>query len=406
MNNQIGSKGLTRLLYILLFAFSLGIGNFERYIIFAILLIYLYENLKSNGRLKLYSKSPVVPLAIWGIIYFALFSLDENNLITGLVYYFIGPVLLWLIGRDISDDYNENGNLLIVLMVISGTLLHGILNIVSSINGGYFLNNAEYIHDFWSGRMVSRTIVGMYMTPFVCASIPILFLWDKNFSALIKIILLGGTITALVLSIYVGNRALLVISVLVLILSILFGIRVSKNKKRTVVGIVAGLILLAIAFSGDIFNISEFFSNSFLSKRSTDLMSDGRWAVYSNVFSHFSDYFFGWISSGGETGSIGLKWAHNIWLDVYIYAGFVPTVFFVTFTIRVIRNSLKLVKRPNKSSTLRLVSVIITLGILLNWAVEPILVANPYYFASCCFVFGAIEKWCHMSNRREMLEGR
>lgn len=393
MDNKIESKWLTRILYVLLFLFSLGFGNYEKYLIVVMLLIYILVVLRSSGRLKVYKRSPVVPLTLWGSIYFAFYVLEGNDFMTGLFYYFIGPVLFWFVGRDIASEKDENTNFYLVLAVCSGLLIHGILNIFTSITGGYLLYNAEYIHDYWSGRMVSRTIVGMYMTPFVCVAIPIIVLWDRGVKLVIKFLLLIGALIALGLSIYVGNRSLLVIAILVFMFSVVHGMRVSKNKIRTFISIIMGLFLLVIVLSGFVIDIGGYINNSFLSRRNTNLLQDGRWVAYSYVFDHFFDFIFGWISSSGGVSSVGLDWAHNIWIDIYIYSGIIPALFFTMFSIRSFRNSLRLVRNTNISSSLRLISIIVLIGIFLNWAVEPVLVANPYYFALCCFIFGSFEKW-------------
>ena len=215
MNNQIESKWLTRVLYVLLFLFSLGFGNYEKYIMATVLLIYILVVFRSGGEISVYQKSPVVPLALWGALYFVFFAIEGNDFVTGLFYYFIGPVLFWLVGRDIASEDDETSNLHLVLALCGGPLIHGILNVTTSITGGYFLYSAEQIRDYWSGSMISRTLVGMYMTPFVCASIPILLLWDKDIGLIIKLLLLLGTIVALGFSIYVGNRTLLTIAVII-----------------------------------------------------------------------------------------------------------------------------------------------------------------------------------------------
>ena len=393
LNNKIESIWLTRILYVLLFMFALGFGNYERYILAVVLLIYLYVVFRSGGRLSIYKRSPVAPLALWGIMYFAFYALEGNDFITGLFYYFICPVLFWFVGRDIASEKDDKTNPYLVLALCGGLLIHGILNISTSIKGGYFLYNAEYIHDYWSGRMVSRTIVGMYMTPFVCASIPIVFLWDKAIKLNIKLLLLSGTIVALGLSIYVGNRSLIAIAVLVLAFSAFYGLKVSRHKGRFFLAISIGVLLIAFLLSNSFFSIDEFIDNSFLARRNLNLLQDGRWKAYTYVFNHFFDFIFGWISSKGGVSSIGLNWAHNIWIDIYIYSGIVPALVFVVFSIRTFCNSLKYVRCNNAPSSLRLISIIVLIGIFLNWAVEPVLSANPYYFALCCLFFGVFENW-------------
>lgn len=399
MDNRIGSKSITYLLYLLLFMFSFGVGNFEKYFLLVIFGIYLYIVFYcAKGHLCIYRKSPVVPLAFWGLLYLLMFSLDGNDVISGLFYYLVGPVLFWLIGRDISTENDEKANLGIILMVSTGLLLHGIVNIGASISGGYFKYNAEYILDVWSGRTVSRTIVGMYMTPFVCAAIPLVFLWEKTLNIFIRIGLVIGVVIALASTVYVGNRSLLIITAVSLLFSVLYGMKVSRQKAKTLIGIILGVFLVSIVVISSLDEISNFVANSFLGKRNVSFLDDGRWSAYRYVFTNFFDYIFGWISSRTGVAGVGLAWAHNIWIDVFIYAGIIPALIFLVFSIKVLANNMKILKRNSFWGSSRLIALIMTIGVFLNWAVEPVLDANPYFFALCCFVFGAFEKWCKVSN--------
>ena len=147
--------------------------------------------------------------------------------------------------------------------------------------------------------------------------------------------------------------------------------------------------MFVVAYQINLFGLKKFILSSHLIQRNAVLESS-RWQVYREIITNFFEFIGGWMTGGDIVLSTG--YAHNMWLDIYIFSGIVPTLFFLIYTIRVLREMFKCYQ---KSETMKekLMIVAFVLGILLNWAVEPVLEANPYYVSVCIAIFSLIEEY-------------
>lgn len=372
----------------LLFLFGLGIGNLEKIFIVCFFVMVLWNHIKdSNFLVKRHSQA--IPLVIWGFFFSAMFILEGRDVPGNLVYYLIAPSTMCIFGYElISKDTAESDFLWYVYIVSLGFFLHAIISIVLSAKSGVFQYNAEHVRDVWTGRMISRTIMGMYMMPIVCVSIPMLFRVEGKKLLLQRLLAITAVVSSLLASIYVGNRALLIISGILLMASLVMTFRFTKNKNRLLVFSLVSLLILIILTGSNVVNLEHFVSTSFLSKRSKDIESDARFEVYKLVIQNFGNYLFGWLSSGGHIKGTTLKWAHNVWLDIYTYGGLIPFVFFFNYSLRVIRDTISVLKNRFLKITTKVTAIALLIGIFLNWAIEPVLQSNPYFLSACCMIFG------------------
>lgn len=376
------------LISIFLFLFGLGIGNLEKIFILCFFVIVLWNHIKYHDFL-VKRKSQVIPLVLWGGFFSAMFVLEGGDIAGNLVYYLIAPSIMCIYGNDlISEDTAESDFLWYVCMVSLGFFLHAVISVVLSAKGGVFQYNAEYIKDVWTGRMISRTIMGMYMVPIVCVSIPMLFRVEGKRLLLQKLLAVTVVVSALVTSIYVGNRALLIISGILLVMSFVVALRFTKKKIRLLGLGLLFLLVVTILIGSNVVNLELFVGKSFLAKRSMDIRSDGRFEVYKLVIRNFDNYLFGWMSSGGYIEGTSLKWAHNVWVDIYIYGGVISFVLFFNYSLRVIRDTISVSKNRLLKTTTKVTVIALLIGIFLNWAIEPVLQSNPYFLSACCMIFG------------------
>lgn len=376
------------LMSILLFLFGLGVGNLEKIFILGFFVIVFWNHTKYYNYL-IKRRSQLIPLALWGFFFSIMFVLEGGDIAGNLVYYLVAPSIMCVYGHDlISEDAAESDFLWYAYMVSLGFFLHAVISVVLSVKGGVFQYNAEYIKDVWTGRMISRTIMGMYMVPIVCVSIPMLFRVEGKRLLLQKLLAVTVVVSALVTSIYVGNRALLIISGILLVMSFVVALLFTKKKIRLLgVGLLF-LLVVTILIGSNVVNLELFVGKSFLAKRSMDIKSDGRFEVYKLVIRNFDNYLFGWMSSGGYIEGTSLKWAHNVWVDIFIYGGVIPFVLFFNYSLRVIRDTITVSKNRFLKTTTKVTVIALLIGIFLNWAIEPVLQSNPYFLSACCMIFG------------------
>lgn len=376
------------LISILLFLFGLGIGNLEKIFILCFFVIVLWNHIKYHNFL-VKRKSQVIPLVLWGVFFSAMFVLEGEDIAGNIVYYLIAPSIMCIYGYDlIREDTAESDFLWYAYMVSLGFFLHTVISVVLSAKGGVFQYNAEYIEDVWTGRMISRTIMGMYMVPMVCVSIPMLFRVEGKKLLLQKLLAVTVVVSALITSIYVGNRALLIISGILLAISFVVALRFTKKKIRLLGFGLVFLLVVTILVGSNVVSLELFVRKSFLAKRSMDIKSDGRFEVYKLVLRNFDNYLFGWMSSGGYIKGTSLKWAHNVWVDIFVYGGIIPFVLFFNYSLRVIRDTIAVSKNKFLKMTTKVTVIALLIGVFLNWAIEPVLQSNPYFLSACCMIFG------------------
>lgn len=373
----------------LLFLYSLGIEQMEKYIVLLILATLILEVIIiKGGKFVIQMDRQIILLFFWCVLYSIMYIAAGNGILKGIVYYLVAPITLSLAGkRLVSHGTSEKQVVIQLLVIATGFFLHGTINILISIQKGYFLYSAENVYDIWSGGYISRTIIGMYLTPLMCISIPIISLGKSMFNAWLRILLAIAFVTTILLSVYIGNRTLLIIAVFLICIDVLIGLKVSKHKKAFVALLFLVGVAVILIYSSNYWGVREYVSNSYLARRKGDnLIKNVRWAVYGQVFLHFFDYILGWITSKNSSAFIGLNWAHNIWIDIFIFGGLFPAIIFIIYSIGIIRDMFR-VFRYAIEPCMRLLAVTVVVGLFLNWAVEPILEADPYYFSICCGIF-------------------
>lgn len=377
---------------ILLVMFCVNMGSLEKYILLALMCVYLCS---CKFVLSLSRTSAYVFLLFWGITYYLMWLFEGNSVFTGIIYYIIGPIIIGkclekIISENNVKDIKSNFNNLLI-MISLGFFIHGAIDTIYSINNNIFIYNSELVYDVISGDKINRTIVGMYLTPIVCVAVPILFLGKKYIERVIRVLVITCAVIAVLLSIYLGNRTLLIITTLEVFFCYLYGLRTNGKKMNFILIPIVGVLLVSILWSVNFADVQNYFAESFLVSRiNNNQLSNSRIDIYKQVATNLDDYIFGWISARGIDTGISLSYAHNLWIDCLIYAGMIPFIFLILYTVSILKSTFRLFNSIESALT-QTITVCFVLGLMLNWCVEPILYADPYYFATICGCFLCID---------------
>lgn len=387
---------------ILSFALALGIGHLEKVLLSVFFIWYVLLLLSQNNRSAvLYKRSQSIPLLIWGLLYAFYYIISGANVITSAIYYILGPVCFYLYANAIVNSLDDEKYIIsLCIAIASGYFIHAVFNVLYSIQSGTFQYSSEYVLDIWSHELHNRTIIGMYLTPMVVCSIPVLFFRAHNINSVKRMGLVFCCVLADAISIYIGNRTLLVLTVVSLAVCVIQGIRIERKKIHLLLLCLFFIFFAWSLYLVDAFGIKEFMENSFLAKRTSVGLESSRWQLYSDTLRNILNYSLGFITTHGNNG-LALSWAHNIWLDILIFSGYIPFVLFLIFTVRVIEVAIS-IQKLSASVFFRIFVLSITCGLLLNWAVEPILSANPYYFMQCCLIFALFERYASVLKKNRV----
>lgn len=261
---------------------------------------------------------------------------------------------------------------------------HGLLNYFYSLKLG--VGNSGLCYDFWSKSYSASTAQGVLFTPFVSVIWIVLlqhrspFLKAASFITLLFAVrynfMLGGRSFLLLLSLAAFTYLLIKIS---------FSAESTGDAIKNVLLVSFLFILVFYLYQKNVFNLKSTFENSYMAHRFKyqGVAEDDRatrWVYYA---SHFNQGIF-----GGNRISIssGYGYAHNLWLDVFDQAGFIPFLLLLVLSCSSVAQGIRTAFSANRYEGLYAASFYVTYFV--QFFIEPVLQGSPYFFISFVFITG------------------
>lgn len=311
------------------------------------------------------------------------------------------PVLTYLAGKGLSmRKYSfcsvEDNSKATVMALTLGTFACGLLEKYSR----FFRFTEEcysgrYWFDFWDGGIRPATYFMFYsMMILGCVCWAVYIRKDKKIFSNIFLVI---AVMELIFFGWVKTRTpFLVIAGVVAVGAVMFlwmNRREKFIKKTLVYGgifIGAAVIIAAGVWYGNLFNIQ----NSVIGKVLTHdggIFQNIRFVGQRNVLMQLFEY-----PMGGKLMDIaGLKYAHNVWLDIAYTSGAIPFFFVAAFTICTFWCCVKLVKNDKIPAEMKYLMIGVFLALHLDYSVEPVLDANLTFWAMGTFVSGIMKGYLY-----------
>lgn len=390
---------LDKLWFFSIFLFSINFLDFNLYLMyfsFSTGLIVIYYK-KSTFKIT----SNFILLLIFTVSYFFTLNYFESLGIYSLLLFFLGPILCFIIGFFIVN--NDKIVIKTIIIIVVGNFLHGFFNMINyfSING--INSNERDVIDIWSGIARNATLQGTHFTLVVSLlGIVIIMISSKN-KVWLSLILFSFILFSLFSSFILGNRTLLLLTIIILTFNVIFYAffnRRSFKKNFSFLSIWIFIIFSSyFIYSKNFFEIKNTILNSNLINRldDTEIKNDPRNLVYEKALNQFLDFPF-----GGYRMDLGLEYAHNLWIDVLYAAGLIPFFSLLFFTLFTIYHVSVILRKNNVSQILKLFILSIFSAYLLNFMVEPILEGVPYMFMSFCILSGMLNKLVLISKTNKV----
>ena len=306
--------------------------------------------------------------------------------------FLIVPWIAYYLGSLIS---NEEKNEKYILAIALGFMIHALLNFVYSMWVGNISDRNTL--DVWNGQISSATLQGLLLVMYF-SSLYYIITYIKN--AKQKIAMLVIFFVGIIYNLIIATRTTLLITMIVFVAAFLLDYFISKDKerlkkhaKRIIICILIGIIVIGILYITNIFGIGDKINESQLVKRLTNLSETN----YSNNvrFLALKDsmaQIFKYPLGGYQMELVGISYVHNLWLDVNYSAGIIPFAFIVMFTTLTIRNLIIFLKNKERNISYKILVFSVYLGVLINFAVEPIIEGAPYSFIMFCLINGMIDQ--------------
>ncbi|MDB8545638.1 hypothetical protein GMB50_12550 [Turicibacter sanguinis] len=387
------------LIYTLLFLFSIHFINKGSYLLIFTMLVVLF---RKGLSFKVNFNINFIFLLLFSSTYIISYSLHFGLSLKAVLYFFIGPIISFLLGYDLIKSTNLTLSKLVIILSL-GTFTHGLLNMLLTFLNYGLNNNQRIVIDIWRKELVSATGQGMFFT--LISSIFIIITIFSNYSYFIKTLFIFMGIFSIYSTLQLANRTLLVIIMLVWGIVCLIYFYLKKFNLKLIlkwgIFISSSILVCLILYENNILNMKEIIlssplfnriqsGNAFLDTSRTDIVLD------------FFDQWFNYPLGGNKIVMLEkFLWTHNLWLDIYCAVGAIPFSLFVFYSLFSIRDVYIFIKRKNNSIYLKLLIVAIYIGMLANFMVEPILENNPYFFMIFIIVNGAL-KSVLINNKGEL----
>ena len=375
-----------KILYVLIFLFGLGFLDIRGIIVCGAFLMAFVCFPRTQ------IDKTMLSLLFFGVFYTLSLYMYGSITLDQIIKFLILPAGTYYIGFVIADNEPVEGTTYRLATALTlGFFIHSLLNMSSFIEvfGVDFSVPHRKTFEFWKNKEVlSVTVSNLYSAPMVGYSIGIIFAHKSVTKRIIAIVALGAVVFTMLLY---QNRTTIVVIALLFALSVIFdfvkkGLRSKLFWLMLLVGVCFAIILLY-----DIAGIKTFiWGTTLFDRMQGDSNSISRFAIWVNFLSgDWWKYPFG--GKGFELLGGSAKYVHNLWLDTWWNTGFIPFVFLLIFTIKLISQVISL-NRDSKVVTYKNIVVMYLLsGLLINFCVEPVLEANPFVFLVTTFLSGSMQ---------------
>ena len=359
----------------------------NNYLLYILLIVYLFFMIcYSKKHVIIIPKTKnFIILFITCLSYLFFSSIVGTRNITVFIY----PIIMYMIGTIYFSSHSDEKSMKKIIECISiGLFIHALLNYLTNINA----SNRNII-DIFTRMNFSATLQATFVIFILSTSFSNIY-FNKTFKRIFYIICLIISILFLLL---IGNRTGFLITIITFIFSLFlvtfFSNKSSEDKKKkykTLFLIVISTISILYMYNSNFFNVKNTIESSNLYLRfntgETEISDESRISHFNNGVSSLLAHPLG--TNGKLEGSL---YAHNMWLDIGKDAGIISFFLLVIYSIFSVKSLIILNRLPNLTKEFKIYLNSLYLGVNINFFVEPILEALPFYFSLFVFVNAMVD---------------
>lgn len=374
------NKKLDVAIQIMVFCIAINIFHLGQFLLPVICLI-LWVN--DKFRLKIGNLKVFVLLCLFSIFFFVFgFKLGFYS-----VMGFCLPMAYYIGGR--LNKSEDNIKMLIYIIAL-GMGVHVLLNIAYdfTIYGTDLLNHRSH-YDIWLQDETMLTAVAInYMV--LTGSVYYLIFKERNM--VVKFLLLFVYMIMMIYNIGVGRRTPVLLIGIIFILSIIFDYFIFGSNKRilkkTLIIFIMVVILTVIMWFSNLFGFRNMLANTqFISKFREYGLDTGRFDIMINGMKMMPHYLWG---GQNISGAMDIQ-IHDLWLDIYDYAGIIPFVLMIVFTVYEIVCFVKLLFNKKISSDFKILLIGVYAACLVQAMLEPLMTGASIFLICMVMMFATTD---------------
>ncbi len=326
-------------------------------------------------------------LLVFGIS-FAIFSPNVTASITSMLKPFIF-LIAYTMGVSLLDKHSPYAQdsrhvRRIIYAVAGGAFVHFLLNLLT--NWGSLFRNTI---DIWTQSVLSAT--GQAALASMCVGLSAAFIFSKV-SKPKKILAICLLATVFTYNLILAGRTLLYLSVIMCAIALIYYTMYHKKQTvKTVLAVIAGLLLLVVLYNLNIFGIKDAiestnFYQRFWGVNSEEFYSQTRFNLKRQYIENMFEHCFGGQHIKDEVNA----YAHDLYFDTYDEAGIFSFIALILYMGASLLRLAKVMKAKHIGFEMKQLVVCIYLVMNIQFWIEPILQGMPWMFASYCFIDGGV----------------
>lgn len=377
------NKTTDRIINILVFLLAINIFHYGQFILPIICLLITIDRKKLNiENVKVF-----ILLCLFAITFFAFsYKLGFYS-----VMGFCLP-MAYYIGTNILVPSQENVKKLIYIVAF-GMASHVVLNFVMDFSAFGFEYVTSRIHyDVWTHTNIKETITAINYT-FIIGCVYYLFTYEKN-----KYVKISGILLLILLFLYnigLGRRTPILMLAISLLISIIFDILKYKNKyiyKKILflaLIILVCAIFIAILVFFNIFGLKDLVNSFIIVKKFIwSGLKTERVQLFLDAVKLMPYHLFG----GQEISNTVGIYIHDLWMDTYDFAGIIPYLLLIIYSILYLINMIKIYKSNGIISSYKILFITLFVVISIQMFLDPIMTGSSIFLIVSVIVGGSFER--------------
>ena len=297
--------------------------------------------------------------------------------------------MAYYIGSNVRYPGKENVKRIIYLFAIAmGT--HLFLDLLRDLilRGPEKVMHASTHYDIWTNEKISSTLISVELD-LLTGCFYYLLMHEKNKK--IKLLSICLFLIGMGYCLIMGRRAPILMFFLSVFFGFLFDRTVSDRQRKIFFGlmgsVIAVFVLLGLIYSFDLFGLKALLDRFYIFEKISRGLMDSRLSIYKEAFKLIPQYPWG----GQKISSlIGIQ-IHELWLDVYDYAGAITYLLLLGYTFFFVKGYYKGFVR-SKGSSFGSLAASLFVCFTIQMFLEPVMTAASLFLLIVIMIETMIER--------------
>ncbi|WNC13335.1 hypothetical protein [Brevibacillus brevis] len=311
---------------------------------------------------------------------------DDEWLESKFAFLIANMTIAYIIGYFLAQNFAKISA--VIAVTAGGLFSYGFLSTAKftlehfgEVAGNNYLIAERAVPSFWNGGIVNGPIVGIFFSLSIC----LIAMVYSRINLLLKGCFVALALVSVFLNLMLQNRSPIYAGVLsISIATLLYLTQMKLTHKKLITLLVLICLLPLNLFFVDFSETKSLLDNPFMERLISEGLDTPRYQLWYKGVLGLIEYPMG----GAKTDFAPYDYAHNLWLDVGWYVGWIPMLLLLLIQVRHLPCLFRFVRSyPDQSYGVIGLSV----SFLVAMMVEPTLIASYTYVTLFFFFIGYLK---------------